>query len=147
MTSRRKLPYTAAGRLPDVFALVQVLALDQHSHRSESGLTEELQGLPQSGASWTEVARQHPEFFRVRPSGDHVVSLLARHVTQPGAEGRAPLEPAYVHQLLKAAVEMHDREVERSNRWRVWIPVVSTLLGGALALGGSCLARLITPDR
>jgi hypothetical protein len=63
--------YLNPNRLADVLALIQVLALDEHVHRSEDGLQSELQGQPKSGRSWTEIARSHPEFFRVRPQGDH----------------------------------------------------------------------------
>ena len=72
--------YLNPSRLADVLGLIQVLALDDNTHRSEEGLRSELQGSPKSGASWTEIARAHPEFFRVRPEGEHVVSLIARHV-------------------------------------------------------------------
>lgn len=36
------------GPLGDVLALIQVLALDEHAHRSEDGLSSELQGKPRS---------------------------------------------------------------------------------------------------
>lgn len=80
--TKDKDAYLTPGRLVDVFALIQVLSLDEHSHRSENGLLEELQGPPISAESWNSVAKDHPEFFRVRKSGDHVVSLTARHVSE-----------------------------------------------------------------
>jgi len=40
--------YLKHGRLADVLALLQVLALDKSAHRSEAGLQEELQGVPAS---------------------------------------------------------------------------------------------------
>jgi hypothetical protein len=80
----RKQPfksYTQPGRLQDVLALIQVLGLDENAHRSEDGLRSELQGVPRSASSWTELAQAHPEFFRVRPEGEHNISLVSRHVT------------------------------------------------------------------
>jgi hypothetical protein len=38
--------YLADGRLADVLALIQVLALDSAAHRSEEGIASELQGAP-----------------------------------------------------------------------------------------------------
>src|SRR5260370_10019354 len=92
--------YLNSSRLADVLGLIQVLALDQHAHRSEEGLKSELQGLPRSGLSWTEIARAHPEFFRVRPGGDHTVSLIARHVLPKDHQGIRQLPSDFAGQLI-----------------------------------------------
>lgn len=126
-------PYLRPGRVSDVMALLQVLAFDEHAHRSESGLREELQKAPYSADTWTEVASQHPEFFRVRPTGDHVVSLLARHVTPRGENGRLPLSPEHVKELLNAALSIHDRELEQSRHWHVWLPLGGVVVGAVIA--------------
>jgi hypothetical protein len=132
-----KPPYLLPGRLGDVLALIQVLALDEHAHRSDSGLSSELQGKPRSADAWPIVAQHHPEFFRVKPEGEHRVSLVARHVTPRDAEGRRqPLAPDYTSKLLELAVELHDREVRRSQSWQVWLPILGAVLGGALTLAG-----------
>jgi len=136
-------PYLHAGRLADVLALIQVLALDEHAHRSEDGLTSELQGKPQSASSWPELAQKHPEFFRVRPSGEHRVSLVARHVAPKDEDGRRPLPPDYTSKLLQLAVELHDREVRRSQSWHVWLPILGVVLGGGLALLGVWLKEIL----
>jgi len=62
-----KSDYLLPGRVADVLALLQVLAMDEHAHRSENGLTSELQGPPRSAKSWSALAQKHPEFFRVNP--------------------------------------------------------------------------------
>lgn len=131
--------YLVAGRLADVLALIQVLALDEHAHRSDEGLASELQGRPRSAASWPDVARAHPEFFRVRPDGEHRVSLIARHATPKEQDGRRPLDPDYTSKLLQLAVELHDREVRRSQTWHVWLPILGVVLGGVLTLAGMWL--------
>jgi hypothetical protein len=135
----RDRPYLKSGRLADLFALIQVLALDEHSHPGESGLRTELQRPPKSASTWGDVAGQHPEFFRVRPGADHAISLLSRHLLPPGDTGRAPLAPAYVHELLLAAIQVHDREVEMSKRWHQWMPLLGALLGGLLSLLGTLM--------
>jgi len=120
--------YLHKDRLADVLALVQVLALDEDAHRSEQGLHTELQASPRSAETWTNLAADHPEFFRVMPGGDHRVSLLSRHVTKR-VEGKHPvLEGAHVHGLLRAAIEMHDRQVRRSERWTYLIPIWAALV-------------------
>src|SRR5258708_26532435 len=43
--------YLTGERLSDVLALIQVLAIDEHPHRSEDGLATELQGKPRSAVS------------------------------------------------------------------------------------------------
>lgn len=131
-----KPPYLVTGRLGDVLALIQVLALDEHAHRSEDGLSSELQGNPRSAASWPVVAQAHPEFFRVKSDGEHRVSLIARHVTPRDQIGRRPLAPDYTSTLLQLAVELHDREVRRSQSWHVWLPILGVVLGGTLTLAG-----------
>lgn len=134
-----KRPYLAAGRLADVFALIQVLALHDYAHRSESGLLEVLQRGPSSAPTWTEVARQHPEFFRVRPTGENVVSLLARHVSRREEEGRPPLDAGQVKELLASAVTLHDRQVDQSRAWRIWLPLIGVLVGAGLTALASFL--------
>jgi len=131
-----KPPYLTTGRLGDVLALIQVLALDEHAHRSEDGLSSELQGRPKSAASWPVVGQEHPEFFRVKPEGEHPVSLIARHVAPKDQTGHRPLAPDYTSKLLQLAVELHDRGVRRSQSWHVWLPFLGAVLGGALTLAG-----------
>jgi hypothetical protein len=99
-------------------ALIQVLALDKHSHRSEDGLKEELQGKPHSSETWTKIAKQHPEFFRIRETGTHKVSLVARHVLPINEDGTRKLPSDFVGKLLQAAIEIHDRQMDRAQLWR-----------------------------
>jgi len=111
-------------------ALIQVLALDKEYRRSEAELRDELQGVPGSAGTWTEVAKEHPEFFRVRgeSSGNtaehHRVSLLARHVRPRNEAGDRELPVDFVGKLLDAAIELHDRELTRHDRWKVLVPVI-----------------------
>ena len=134
--------YLKQGRLADVLALIQVLALDKSAHRSEAGIQEELQGVPASASEWRELAREHPEFFRVRQRGDHVVSLTARHVL-PREEDRPPqLPPEFVHKLMETAIELHDRELKRSEKWNYLIPaIVAAITSVIIVLVGAYLHR------
>lgn len=125
--------YLQAGRLADVLALIQVLAYDRHSYRSESGVTAEMQRGPAEGDSWLAVAREHPEFFRVRKEAEDReprVALLSRYVldrttNERGEEIRAPLDPVVANKLMELAVNLHDKQLERRIRWRtVGLPLI-----------------------
>jgi hypothetical protein len=126
--------YLEVGRLSDVLALIQVLALDPHAHRSEDGLEEELQGKPRSAPSWKEMALQHPEFFRVRREGEHRVSLIARHVLPKTAQGTRELPSDFTGQLISAAVDLHDRQLRRSERWTYLVPIWVALIAGVCTI-------------
>jgi hypothetical protein len=137
----RDSSYVASGRLADVLALIQSLAFDADSHRSENGLQAELQGTPKSGRTWTDVARAHPELFRVKTSGEHVVSLIARHVTGKVGERREPLSADHGTSLMRLAVDLHDREQERARGWRVWIPLIVTFTASVFTLIGAMVGK------
>jgi len=129
-----KRSYLKSGRLQDVLSLLQVLAIDSAAHRSEGGLMTELQRAPISGTTWVEVAREHPEFFRVRPSGGNVVSLLVRHVTSPGTDGRPPLTQVELKELLGFALAIHDRELDQARAWHIWLPLGGVVLGAIIPI-------------
>ena len=132
-------PLLLSGRLPDVLALIQVLALDQHAHRSEMSLTAELQGKPRSAESWQQVAREHTEFFRLRAESEHTVSLIARHVLPKNELGERPLPVEYTGKLLELAVELHDRQLRRAKAWEAFVPILVALIVGVLGLVGIAL--------
>lgn len=135
-TRKNRLPYADSNRLADVMALIQVLALDKHAHRSEEGLKDELQGDPRSAVKWSEIAEQHPEFFRVREAGIHRVSLVARHVLPKNDDGTRELHSDFVGKLLQAAIEIHDRQLDRAQHWKSYIPIVVAVTAGLFTLFG-----------
>jgi hypothetical protein len=149
LLSRRgeRRQYLKEGGLADVLALIQVLALDPHAYRSEPGLEEELQRLPQSADTWTTVARDHPEFFRVRKEGEHKVSLVARHVLPKNEQGQRELPADFAGQLIKAAVDLHDRQLQRSERWQFLVPVLVVLVGGVIALSSDFIKSSLNERR
>lgn len=143
LRKRRSSSYLAEGRLADVLALIQVLAVDEHAHRSEEGLASELQGPPRSAEKWSQLAERHPEFFRVRLTGEHRVSLVARHVAPRQEDACPPLSRDYTSKLLQLAVELHDRELRRAQGWHVWVPVIVALTAGAFTLFGIWLKGVL----
>ena len=129
--------YTKDGRLADVMALIQVLALDGNTHRSEDGLRSELQGDPKSGVTWKEIAGEHPEFFRTSDSGSYKVSLVCRHVLPRNESGHKENPSSdFIVKLLETAINLHDRDVSRQRYWHAYIPIivsVITVLGAFLS--------------
>src|SRR5690348_2716598 len=127
--------YTKSGRLSDVLALIQVLALDPKTHRSLEGLDDELQGKPVSANSWIELAKEHAEFFRVEGEGDYPVSLVARHVLPHEAgQSRRPLTPEFTAALVQTAITLHDRQMHAKEWWNSLIPLGAALIGSATTL-------------
>lgn len=140
MTNSR--PYTKVGRLSEVLALIQVLGLDPYTHRSEKRLHTELQRPPMSASTWTDIASDHPEFFRVSESGEHPISLIARHVVPRDDERRKPkLEPEELHAMFTIALDLHDRQRQMADWWKHWLPI---LAASAITGTASVLAVLFT---
>jgi hypothetical protein len=143
MHHKKSHRYENPDRLADVIALIQVLAFDEDTHRSENGLRKELQGVPQSAPQWSVIAQQHPEFFRFReptaekekqkPDGDrHRISLLARHVFPEASSAVALFPIEFVSKLVDAAIHLHDREISRGQRLKeVLLPLIVALIGAA----------------
>lgn len=131
---RKKNKYLKEGRLEDVMALVQVLALDERSHRSEKGLETDLASQPKSADSWKQLAKEHLEFFRVVGGRKHPISLVTRHVSEDTGKKRPPLSAEHTQALLDAAIELHDRQIKRSQRWTVLIPIWVAVISGLVML-------------
>lgn len=129
-------PYLTGERLADILALIQVLALDEYPHRSEEKLQVELQGKPKSAEAWASLAREHPEFFRVRVEAEHPVSLIARHVLPKDTQGNRTLPSDYTAKLMQLAVELHDRQLRRVQAWQAFVPLLVAVVAGAISLVG-----------
>ena len=132
-------PYLKGERLADVLALIQILALDEFPHRSEDKLRGELQGKPESAEAWASLAREHPEFFRVRGEAQHPISLVARHVLPKDDQGNRTLTPDYTAKLMQLAIELHDRQLRRLQAWHAFIPLLVAAIAGAISLVGIAL--------
>ena len=128
-------PYLNDFRLSDVLALIQVLALSENIYRSENGLTIELQGKPKSvkDKGWSYVAQQHPEFFRVNTKQENKVSLISRHAISKNYNLKElPIE--HIHKLIETAIQLHDKEVERSEKWKHLIPLYAVIFTGIITI-------------
>ena len=132
--------YKDANTLADVMALIQVLAQSPSAIRTEHGLSTQLRGKPTSkAATWTKLAENHREFFRVRPKGDGNadidVALIWRHALPAGEDGdREPLSSESTAKLLDIAISLHDREITRSQRFAYLIPIAGVILTGLITI-------------
>lgn len=139
--------YLKSGRLSDVLALIQILAYDRLAKRSNSGLVEELRRPPLTADDWIEIGRQHPELFRVlegeqHHSGKDTVALIARYVQEPLPSSNPnepprspPLASGVTAKLMEMAIELHDREFQRRDRWKsVLVPTAVAVIAAAAAI-------------
>lgn len=133
-------PYTKPGRLQDVLALIQVLALDEYARRTKEGIDKELQGSPTSALDWFTLAQEHRELFRVNPKSHSALSLVARYVL-PHEEGeqRPPLPSDFVSTLFQTAINLHDRQMEAKEWWKPWLSGVTAILAALIGAGASIL--------
>lgn len=137
--------YLQPGRLADVLALIQVLAYDADTYRTETGLDDEMQRKPSTGATWIAMASEHPEFFRVRadPTRPQRVALLARYVLPhelrpDGTERRPALEVTVANKLMELAIQLHDKQLERQTRWKtVVIPMTVAVIAALTSMFGA----------
>lgn len=145
-----KHPYAIDGRLQDVLALIQVLAYSPKTRRTEQGLQAELQRSSTDGTSWIKLAKQHPEFFRVREGQDKSphVSLVARNAQQSvidddGDSSKPLLTTDVANKLMELAVELHDKESRRKDFWRtVVIPIIIATIAATAAVTSAVITAL-----
>jgi hypothetical protein len=130
-------------------ALIQILAFDPSARRSSEGLEKQLSRGPLSAETWAGIAHLHPEFFRVlegKPGQRESISLVARFVLEavPNAAGEPkapPLSAEVTSTLMNLAVQLHDREVQRRDRWKnVIVPVVVAIVAAAASITAAVIS-------
>jgi hypothetical protein len=67
------------------------------------------------------------------------VSLIARYVLPKNDQGLRQLPSGFAGQLIATAVDLHDRQVKRSQRWTYLVPIWVALITGILVLGAVVL--------
>lgn len=140
-------PYLLRGRLQDVLALIQMLGYGTEPDLTPREICASLQdvgddGKPTDGRlrHWELMARAHPEFFRV--SGKSVsISLTARFVAGASPSERV-LKPEIVQHLMRTAVDIHDRETRRSERWTLYVPLIIAIIGAVGAFATALISLL-----
>jgi len=134
-------------------ALIQILAYDKLAKRTHEGLKAQLRRDPLTADTWTKIGQQHPELFRVleaekHSSGQETVTLIARFV-QEGIPSNneseppisPPLSPDQTSNLINLAIQLHDREVQRRDRWKsVIVPMVVAIIAAGASIVGAIIS-------
>lgn len=112
--------YLKGNRLQDLLALIQILALrGESSHWTEEEIRDAFKGVQPAGKmTWIDVARDHPEFFRVSETDNAneppAIALLMRyglgHVFVDGRKVRPPLSSDLLRTLFDIANKMYDNQ-------------------------------------
>lgn len=147
--------YLEPGRLSDVLALIQVLAYNKFAKRTHEGLVAQLRRAPLTASTWVEIGNQHPELFRVLEAEQHhsnqdTVTLIARFVQEgvpsevPGEPSKSlPLSPDTTGKLMDLAIQLHDREVQRRDRWKsVLVPTFVAIIAAVASVTGAIIGYL-----
>ena len=162
-----KSPYLVKGRLPDLLAAIQAMAIYERYRRSVSDWADLISGDKDSASHWKEIFDDHPEFFRpsvVHP-GDYSlvwrragnsryhrrlgkimdqveVDLLPeeerrRYITRP------PVPEGQIKTLLDTAINLHQHatEAQRDRRW--WITPVTAIVSTIGSFAGAIVGALI----
>ena len=159
-------PYLKSGRLEKVLAAIQILGSYDWASREASSWAEKLETLQESD-DWTNLFKDHPEFFRVSKDGwvslrwrhgyDRIYSVTAHKeltseeiaalTAKPNEEKltRKPLTPEQIAGLMKTAIELHGRAIahEQERRWLTpfLFPILGAMLGGAAVAGIQALLK------
>ena len=149
-------PYLESGRLEKVLAAIQILGSYDWASREASSWAEKLETL-QDSDDWSNLFKDHPEFFRVGKDGwvslrwrhgyDRIYSVAAhKELTSEEIAAltaklnvekltRKPLTPEQIAGLMKTAIELHGRAIahEQERRWLTpfLFPILGAMLGGA----------------
>jgi hypothetical protein len=153
--AKQNSPYLVNNRLSDVLAMIQLLALSGKTRRTEDGLMEELQGQPKSASTWLDVGSQHREFFRVKLEGAKRahISLIARNVQDPipnddGNVVRPLLSADTTAKLMQLAVDLHARQVQRSEAWKtIVIPFSIAFLAAVASISAAFISAAQKPTQ
>lgn len=148
MASNNRHTYLIHGRLSDVLALIQVLALSPKTRRTNDGLFTELQGNSKSATDWIEIGRQHREFFRVvtPKEGKPHVALIARTAQEDidpddGEATKPVLSPSMTARLMEMATDMHARQVQQRDAWKVvWVPIAVAVLAAIASISAAVIS-------
>ena len=86
------------------------------------------------------MRRNTPKCLEFLEKGRHPLSLVARHVQPRDKSGmRGPLSQEFTNVLIKAAIELHDRQADAAAWWKHLIPLWTALIAASLAIASSLL--------
>jgi hypothetical protein len=126
--------YLISNRLSDITRLISVLGIyEETSFRKNEGLDITLNGKPRSGKEWFEVAKEHPEFFKLN-NDTNTITLLIRFLKRIKVNDKYEYPKLSVEEtqnLINQAITLHDKQIAR---FQLLIPVYLALLALVLNL-------------
>jgi len=134
ITHRRKR-YSKSNRLVDVIRLISAMGLQSNDFKTENSIIEALRGKPLSSKTWHKVAEEHPEFFRPNGGETHYALLQRSYLPVTPGKPRDTLSLNEVQDLFELAGTFHEKEVQQSQRYILWFPLIAAAVAaGALLL-------------
>lgn len=135
--SFERYPYLKQKRLGEVISLISVLAVyEKHSFRTEDGLRSALNGKPASADKWLDIARGHPEFFKLNSEENSVVLLLRflQHPKKNQSGVREILSISQAQKIIDQAIALHDKQLARYQRNSFKIPIYAAVIAAVVSL-------------
>jgi hypothetical protein len=120
--------YLIPNRLSDLIRLISVLGIhEEFAFRKNDGLEKTLNGKPRSGKEWFDIAKEHPEFFKLN-TDTNSITLLVRFLNRKpnGQKFDYPaLSSIETQKLVDQAIVLHDKQI---SRFQLLIPVYLAIL-------------------
>jgi len=136
--------YLSERRLQDILALIQILGFGAELDLTPNQICVLLQDVDGNRRPtedrmkhWASVARAHREFFRV--SGETPSISLAARFAAGNDPATRKLHPESVQRLMQTAIDIHDREAKRDERWTLYLPLIIAVIGAV----GSVVTALV----
>ena len=144
-SSIEQSPYLKPGRLADLLAAIQTMALYARYRRPAEDWAHLIAGDKAQASHWKALFEDHPEFFRPSTAFPGHYALVWRragtpidYTTEKGEKRRSrPMVPeGQIKTLLDTAINLHQRAVDahRDRRW--WITpstaVICALIGAVV---------------
>ncbi|HWD89530.1 MAG TPA: hypothetical protein VG367_15470 [Mucilaginibacter sp.] len=131
----RRKRYNKSNRLVDVIRLISAMGLQSNDFKKEESIVEALRGKPLSSSTWHKVAEEHPEFFRPNGGETHYALLQRSYLPVTPGQPRDTLKLDEVQKLFELAGTFHEKEVQQSQRYILWFPLIAAAVAaGALLL-------------
>ncbi len=123
-------PYLVQGRLQDVVALLQFLALVDDYDLDPSKLRKKIAHDPVSAPDWQKVVADHPEFFRESEIEGDCCLVMRRAQPKTGTQRLRPkLDSTQLKLLVDTAIQLQNHALEIKRERGKWIPLVVGFAG------------------
>lgn len=146
ITHRRKR-YNKSNRLVDVIRLISAMGLQASDFKTEASIIEALRGKPLSSSTWHKVAEEHPEFFRPNGGETHYALLQRSYLPVTPGQPRETLNLDEVQNLFELAGTFHEKEVQQSQRYILWFPLIAAAVAAAALLLNTYINNTVSKNQ